>query len=117
MNYFITFKPHMIIKKIISGVFLLLAIFFCTKDIMMFMVSAGESQICVMDLKEENSSDSSEKDDIDEKDDINIFHQDYTAALMSLQSHFEIIFHKHPEKNHALPYFEVFSPPPESVLS
>ncbi len=100
-------------KRIISIVFIFLAVFFCSKDLIILSGAFSDSSDYVIDLNEEESQEQDEKSAVNEKDDIEKWHQGIMERILAAESVVETIFHNHQEKCHFTPYFEVFSPPPE----
>ena len=102
-------------KGSIHIIFIFLAVFFCSKDLIILSGTFSDSSSYVVDLNEEESQEQDEKSDIDEKDDIEKWHQGAMERILAAESVVETIFHNHQEKSHFIPYFEVFSPPPELI--
>ena len=102
-------------KKIMAAVFILLAVFFSTKGIIIYSISSTDYSCSVMDLNEEESSDKNEKGDTNEKDDIEVWQHFLSERLDFVRCEVEFIFQQPLEKKHFRPYFEVFSPPPEFI--
>lgn len=100
-------------KKLISIVFILIATIFCFKDIVVLVSS--DSGNYVMDISEEESSDETEKGDIDEKNDIEGWQVNSAAQLQVANLIINTSFQTHKEKRNFKPYFEICSPPPECI--
>jgi len=103
------------VKKVISITFIFLAIFFCSKDIILLSVSSTEATSFIADLNEEESSEKSEKGEIKEKDSIEEWQQYFFERLCALETTIETSFFLYKEKRSFAPYFEICSPPPELV--
>ena len=72
-------------KRSFLIILLFLACFFCLKDILLFTSSVRDSVCYSIDIEEE-SSEESEKGDIDEKDDLEKWHPNSSHKLSEINS-------------------------------
>ena len=101
-------------KRSFLIILLFLACFFCLKDILLFTSSVSDCICFSIDIEEE-SSEESEKSDLDEKDDLEKWHPNSSHYLSEINSLTKIKVHNHKEKRYSTPYSEIYSPPPELV--
>jgi len=101
-------------KRSFLIILLFLACFFCLKDILLFTSSVRDSVCYSIDIEEE-SSEESEKGDIDEKDDLEKWHPNSSHKLSEINSLTKIKIQNQKEKRYSTPYSEIYSPPPELV--
>jgi len=104
-------------KKIITIVYIFLAIFFCSKELIFFVTSSKYSSPYTMeDLDEKESKEESGKEDLDEKEgDFKEGRTDSALAIILLHQLDKNYYQNCMEKKHKAPYFEVVSPPPDLV--
>jgi hypothetical protein len=101
------------VKHVVTSIFLLLAVFFGTKDLMCFSGQLTDTGIYFYDIDEEESS--GDTDDIYEKKDTDKCKPDFLVALSAFSHLLETEFDIHKVRQHYTPYFEISSPPPESL--
>jgi hypothetical protein len=102
------------LKRPVAIIFIFLALFFCFKDIVIFAASLSDAASYVVDFTEEESPD--QEDDTDEKDDVKEeWQENLHERLHVVKTSIETTFKNHQINGHYTPYFEICSPPPESV--
>ncbi len=101
-------------KSTISIIFVFLAIFFCTKDIVIFSASAEDTSCYLLDISKEGSKEKSEKSDIDE-DDLEEWQQSFSQRLQAIEISMDTHFYVYKEQRHFKPFLEICSPPPEQL--
>jgi uncharacterized protein YxeA len=104
------------VKKIITIVYIFLAIFFCSKDLICFISSAKYSSYAMEDLDQKESKEETGKESLDEKEDaFKDGRTDSALAIILLHQLDKNYYQNCTEKKHKAPYFEVVSPPPDLV--